>query len=165
MEMITPYDELLVGLEARGRLRQLAPAAGHDFTSNDYLGLAESAELKAAVQEALDRGVPAGRAVRGCFAAIIPSMPRWRRKRPSSSGPNQRFTSAAGLQRTTRCSLRCRSMAISWFTTRSSMPAPMTACVLAGRRLPRRRITMRRRSRTNPRLAGGGRQGPALDRG
>ena len=55
-----PYEELLAGLEARGRLRQLAPAAGHDFTSNDYLGLADSVELRAAIQEALDRGVPAG---------------------------------------------------------------------------------------------------------
>ncbi len=55
-----PYAELLAGLETRGRLRQLAPAAGHDFSSNDYLGLADSAELKAAVQEALDRGVSAG---------------------------------------------------------------------------------------------------------
>ena len=55
-----PYEELLAGLEARGRLRQLAPAAGHDFTSNDFLGLADSPELKAALQEALDRGVPAG---------------------------------------------------------------------------------------------------------
>jgi 8-amino-7-oxononanoate synthase len=51
---------MLAGLEARGRLRALAPAAGHDFTSNDYLGLAESAELKAAIRDALDRGVPAG---------------------------------------------------------------------------------------------------------
>ena len=58
--MSKSYKELLAGLEARGRLRALAPAAGHDFTSNDYLGLAESAELKAAIQEALDRGVPAG---------------------------------------------------------------------------------------------------------
>ena len=33
---------------------------GHDFTSNDYLGLADFAELKAAIQEALDRGVAAG---------------------------------------------------------------------------------------------------------
>jgi 8-amino-7-oxononanoate synthase len=58
--MRRPYDELLAGLEGRGRLRTLAPAAGHDFTSNDYLGLAGSAELKEAIREALDRGVPAG---------------------------------------------------------------------------------------------------------
>jgi 8-amino-7-oxononanoate synthase len=58
--MLRPYDELLASLEGRGRLRNLAPAAGHDFTSNDYLGLAGSAELKDAIQLALDRGVPAG---------------------------------------------------------------------------------------------------------
>jgi 8-amino-7-oxononanoate synthase len=58
--MLQPYDELLASLEGRGRLRKLALAAGHDFTSNDYLGLAESAELKDAIRLALDRGVPAG---------------------------------------------------------------------------------------------------------
>ncbi len=58
--MLKPYDDLLAGLSERGRLRQLAPAAGHDFTSNDFLGLAESAELKDAIRQALDRGVPAG---------------------------------------------------------------------------------------------------------
>jgi 8-amino-7-oxononanoate synthase len=58
--MLRPYDELLANLESRCRLRNLAPATGHDFTSNDYLGLAESAELKDAIRQALDRGVPAG---------------------------------------------------------------------------------------------------------
>jgi 8-amino-7-oxononanoate synthase len=58
--MLRPYEELLADLDKRGRLRQLAPAAGHDFTSNDYLGLAESPELKDAIRSALDRGVPAG---------------------------------------------------------------------------------------------------------
>ncbi len=58
--MFRSYEERLSDLEDRGRLRQLAPAAGYDFTSNDYLGLADSAELKAAIQEALDRGVSAG---------------------------------------------------------------------------------------------------------
>jgi 8-amino-7-oxononanoate synthase len=58
--MPRPYDELLASLEDRGRLRSLAAAAGHDFTSNDYLGLASSAELKDAIHLALDRGVPAG---------------------------------------------------------------------------------------------------------
>jgi len=58
--MLRPYEELLADLDKRGRLRQLALAAGHDFTSNDYLGLAESPELKDAIRSALDRGVPAG---------------------------------------------------------------------------------------------------------
>lgn len=50
----------LADLEARGRLRRLAPRAGLDFSSNDYLGLAGSGELAVAVQEALARGVPVG---------------------------------------------------------------------------------------------------------
>lgn len=50
----------LADLEARGRLRRLAPRTGLDFSSNDYLGLAGSPELAAAVREALARGVPVG---------------------------------------------------------------------------------------------------------
>jgi 8-amino-7-oxononanoate synthase len=50
----------LAGLAARGRLRVLAPRAGVDFASNDYLGLAGSAALADAMRAALDRGVPVG---------------------------------------------------------------------------------------------------------
>ena len=50
----------LAGLAARGRLRSLAPRAGVDFASNDYLGLAGSAALADATRAALDRGVPVG---------------------------------------------------------------------------------------------------------
>jgi 8-amino-7-oxononanoate synthase len=54
------YEDALAGLAGRGRLRALALPAGRDFTSNDYLGLADSPELKEAVRAALDRGVAAG---------------------------------------------------------------------------------------------------------
>lgn len=47
-------------LGQRNRLRALAPRAGRDFSSNDYLGLAGSPALAAAVAEALARGVPVG---------------------------------------------------------------------------------------------------------
>ncbi|MGA7803871.1 aminotransferase class I/II-fold pyridoxal phosphate-dependent enzyme, partial [Bradyrhizobium sp.] len=47
-------------LENRGRLRSLRRRAGIDFTSNDYLGLAESAELRQAAADAIGRGVPMG---------------------------------------------------------------------------------------------------------
>ncbi|CAM3275404.1 8-amino-7-oxononanoate synthase [Paracoccus aminovorans] len=50
----------LEALAHRGRLRGLAPAAGLDFASNDYLGLAGSALLAKAAAEALARGVPPG---------------------------------------------------------------------------------------------------------
>lgn len=50
----------LTDLEGRGRLRSLRERAGIDFTSNDYLGLAESGELKQAAIDALARGVPVG---------------------------------------------------------------------------------------------------------
>jgi 8-amino-7-oxononanoate synthase len=54
------YERDLAGLAERGRLRELAPRAGVDFTSNDYLALAESSELRQAAIDALARGVPVG---------------------------------------------------------------------------------------------------------
>jgi 8-amino-7-oxononanoate synthase len=50
----------LRALADRGRLRALRGQAGIDFSSNDYLGLAESDELRQAAGEALARGVPIG---------------------------------------------------------------------------------------------------------
>ncbi|MGR3624398.1 8-amino-7-oxononanoate synthase [Pseudophaeobacter sp.] len=47
-------------LQKRGRFRQLMPRAGHDFASNDYLGLAAGDLLKGAAIEAVARGVPVG---------------------------------------------------------------------------------------------------------
>ena len=47
-------------LSARDRRRTLQPITGIDFTSNDYLGLAGSEELRAAARDALSRGVPIG---------------------------------------------------------------------------------------------------------
>jgi 8-amino-7-oxononanoate synthase len=55
-----PHETVLEALAAKGRLRGLKPTAGKDFTSNDYLGLAESAGLRDAATEALKRGVPLG---------------------------------------------------------------------------------------------------------
>ena len=54
------HKEVLEGLAARGRLRSLTGTRGLDFTSNDYLALAESSALRDAVAEALARGVPVG---------------------------------------------------------------------------------------------------------
>ena len=54
------YERALADLDGMGRLRRLSPAAGHDFASNDYLGLAGSPELKQAATDALARGVPVG---------------------------------------------------------------------------------------------------------
>ncbi len=54
------YEATLAGLERRSRIRRLTPQHGVDFTSNDYLGLADAPRLKAAISAAIDRGVPAG---------------------------------------------------------------------------------------------------------
>lgn len=50
----------LAALKAKGRLRALSPQTGHDFASNDYLGLARSEVLRNAARAALERGVPLG---------------------------------------------------------------------------------------------------------
>jgi 8-amino-7-oxononanoate synthase len=54
------HQKALDELAAKNRLRALAPRSGLDFTSNDYLALAESQALKDAVSAALARGVPVG---------------------------------------------------------------------------------------------------------
>ncbi|ATQ70172.1 8-amino-7-oxononanoate synthase [Methylosinus trichosporium OB3b] len=58
--MLEAYAADLAGLAARDRLRALAPRAGLDFTSNDYLGLAQSPDYARAAAAALARGVPLG---------------------------------------------------------------------------------------------------------
>jgi 8-amino-7-oxononanoate synthase len=58
--MSDSHERALKALERRGRLRELAPRSGIDFSSNDYLGLANSPELTAAVAAALGRGVAIG---------------------------------------------------------------------------------------------------------
>ena len=55
-----PHQALLESLAAKGRLRALTSTRGVDFTSNDYLALAESDRLRQAAAEALARGVPLG---------------------------------------------------------------------------------------------------------
>jgi 8-amino-7-oxononanoate synthase len=55
-----PHKTVLETLAAKGRLRALNPARGLDFTSNDFLALAESRSLRDAAAEALARGVPVG---------------------------------------------------------------------------------------------------------
>ncbi|MGF0523335.1 8-amino-7-oxononanoate synthase [Agrobacterium pusense] len=57
---LSSYEAKLAGLSRKSRLRALAPREGIDFTSNDYLGLAEAPRLKAAIAEAIGNGVPVG---------------------------------------------------------------------------------------------------------
>lgn len=58
--MSASHERALEALLRRGRLRELEPRIGADFTSNDYLGLAQSPELQRAVMGAIARGVPIG---------------------------------------------------------------------------------------------------------
>ena len=58
--MYSAFEADLRELADRGRLRSLRERSGIDFTSNDYLGLAESTELRQAAADAVARGVPVG---------------------------------------------------------------------------------------------------------
>ncbi|MCD2325237.1 8-amino-7-oxononanoate synthase [Sphingomonas sp. IC-56] len=60
MSFFPDHERDLAALSAVSRRRRLAPRAGLDFASNDYLGLASAPRLRAAVQNALARGVPIG---------------------------------------------------------------------------------------------------------
>ena len=54
------HEKSLEALRNRGRYRQLMPREGHDFASNDYLGLAGDDVLRAAAVAAVARGVAVG---------------------------------------------------------------------------------------------------------
>lgn len=58
--LFSAHQRSLEALGRRNRLRSLVPRQGWDFSSNDYLGLAASDELRSAVSEALERGVSIG---------------------------------------------------------------------------------------------------------
>ena len=60
MSILDAHREALSLIARRSRTRQLIGRHGHDFASNDYLGLAHAPELRAAVAAALDRGVAIG---------------------------------------------------------------------------------------------------------
>ncbi|MDH4120445.1 MAG: 8-amino-7-oxononanoate synthase [Deltaproteobacteria bacterium] len=58
--MPLPFQRELDRLAGLGRTRALLPAAGLDFSSNDYLGLAAHPALGQAVAQALAEGLPVG---------------------------------------------------------------------------------------------------------
>ena len=58
--MFAEQERDLARLTAADRYRSLRPRAGVDFASNDYLGLAGSDRLRAAMADALARGVAVG---------------------------------------------------------------------------------------------------------
>jgi 8-amino-7-oxononanoate synthase len=58
--MLTTHRDNLAQLALNSRLRTLTPRTGADFASNDYLGLARSERLRAAVREAVAEGLAIG---------------------------------------------------------------------------------------------------------
>ncbi|MGN6277486.1 MAG: 8-amino-7-oxononanoate synthase [Sphingomonas sp.] len=60
MHRLDALHDDLAKLAEKGRLRGLAPRQGLDFASNDYLALAGSPRLAAAITRAIEAGVPIG---------------------------------------------------------------------------------------------------------
>lgn len=58
--MYKNHERALEALTRRGRRRALTARTGLDFSSNDYLGLAQSPELKQAARAGIDRDVAIG---------------------------------------------------------------------------------------------------------
>ncbi|ATU95657.1 8-amino-7-oxononanoate synthase [Phyllobacterium zundukense] len=59
-ERLARYAKTLSGLERKGRRRALVSQDGIDFTSNDYLGMANSPRIRSAIAAAMARGVAVG---------------------------------------------------------------------------------------------------------
>ncbi len=60
MNFFAVHHDDLAQLTSQSRRRRLQSRTGVDFASNDYLGLANAPQLKQAVVEAMNRGVPIG---------------------------------------------------------------------------------------------------------
>lgn len=58
--LLESLSRRLSELGGRGRGRALTAPSGVDFTSNDYLGFSRHPRMRAAVEAALERGVPVG---------------------------------------------------------------------------------------------------------
>ena len=59
-DTLAGYAEQLQSLAADDRLRRLSPRSGLDFSSNDYLGLAQAPRMKRAIAAAMEAGTPVG---------------------------------------------------------------------------------------------------------
>lgn len=60
MNRLNRFSGLLDELKQRRAYRRLRPAAGADFSSNDYLALADCARMRSALTGALEQGIPTG---------------------------------------------------------------------------------------------------------
>jgi len=60
LDRLKRFSGLLDDLRQKGAYRRLRPAAGADFSSNDYLALADCSRIRAAQTLGLERGIPSG---------------------------------------------------------------------------------------------------------
>jgi 8-amino-7-oxononanoate synthase len=101
----------LARLASASRRRMLNPREGIDFSSNDYLGLAGSAELSNAVSEAIARGVPVGAGGSRLLRGNHPEHEALEAEPLPFSVASGRSGFRAALPPTPRSSPPCRSVA------------------------------------------------------
>ena len=114
-EHLARYAKTLSGLERKGR-RRACTQGGIDFTSNDYLGLANSPRISRPLPRLWSAGLPLVRAGRVCCGAIILNMRPWRQMPPLFLEPNGRSILAVAIPPMPHSFRRCRSVAILSFT-------------------------------------------------
>ncbi len=124
--MMQPHDEKLAALRSRGRLRALAPRAGADFTSNDYLALAESALLRDAAATALARGVAVGAGGSRLLRGNHPEHEALEEEAAAFFGSETALYFPTASPPMRRWPRPCRTAGTSSSTTRSSMPVCAT---------------------------------------
>ena len=59
-DKVSSYVAALAGLKSDNRLRSLRPRLGIDFSSNDYLALANAPRMRKAISAAIEAGTPIG---------------------------------------------------------------------------------------------------------
>jgi len=104
-------------LAGRGRLRSLRERSGIDFTSNDYLGLAESEELRRAAADAVARGVPVGSGGSRLLRGNHPEHEALESEAAAYFGADTALYFGGGYIANLRSSRLCRSGGILWSTT------------------------------------------------
>ena len=110
------YENLLDGLAAHHRRRRLIARKGADFSSNDYLDLSQSPELRQIALAALERGVAIGSGGSRLLRGNDPEHEALEAEAAAFFGAEAALYFPGGFTANAPCLRRCRSVAIWWCT-------------------------------------------------
>ena len=156
---LQPFSRQLQNLAAKDQLRALRARQGVDLTSNDYLGLAESEELKNAAATAIARGVPVGAGGSRLLRGNHPEHEALEAEAADYFAAEAALYFAPATPQTWRFSRPCRKPTTSSSTTNLSMPACTMVSGAGGRRRLASRTTTSMPSNSVARLANSGGRG------